>query len=409
MRRLGRTDRCGAPRTCCCTLTTRSAALADALLHSRVQQRSVLARVIYCRAMARPLPFPLLVACCACFGRCCDGWELTLPGGCSAAPAGCVKDCTNGGEAGTPRVLPYCVGTAGSGEHADCGLTCERPNGLKAPPADPPCDSSKMSNEYCAAICWAYLSASPEYDGVVYAGTQAGTQCWCGFGQDFSASRGAVEPSSACSIACPAGGSAAAGEKCGGLCISSVTKIDCSAGGWMLVAVILGGAAVYLGVGGGWRKQHGAKGLDLLPHRAFWLDVSALVSDGIAFSKGRRAGGGSRDRGGGGPGAGAGAGYTPVREGGGSRERSGAPGGGGDGGREGDVGKKERAAAGNKSRHKEKKKEKKEKQKDKGEERTGVVAPVAPAPAVAAAAAAPGTGSGTAAGDGGRWVHVPAG
>ena len=39
------------------------------------------------------------------------------------------------------------VGTAGSGDHADCGLGCKAPTGLTKPPADPPCDTTKMTNE----------------------------------------------------------------------------------------------------------------------------------------------------------------------------------------------------------------------------------------------------------------------
>ena len=97
-----------------------------ASIRVRSALRGAPGRAIYRWAMARRLPFPLLVACCACFGRCCDGWELTLPGGCSAAPAGCIKDCTNG--AITDRVLPFCAPTAHHSPVRSLAVMTSRPD-----------------------------------------------------------------------------------------------------------------------------------------------------------------------------------------------------------------------------------------------------------------------------------------
>ena len=41
-------------------------------------------------------------------------WTVQLPSGCSEVPLGCVGD-------GANRILPFCVGTPGSGPNADCG------------------------------------------------------------------------------------------------------------------------------------------------------------------------------------------------------------------------------------------------------------------------------------------------
>eukprot|EP01047_Picozoa_sp_COSAG01_P053631 COSAG01_NODE_5769_length_4045_cov_3.262038_3_plen_320_part_00 len=197
-----------------------------------------------------------------------------MPASCKVTAVGCIQD-------GPSRSLPFCTGTPDSGPHADCGLTCAKPDGLAHPPDDPPCDSSKLTPTYCARLCYAYLSSATEYKGLIYSGTQMGGQCWCGLKGPFT-----QLPAASCSQPCQGDPSI----MCGGPYISSAMQVDCRTGsGWPFVAVLLGAAAVYLGIGGGFQYSQGARGLpNLLPHRAFWLEVRALVADGVAFSRGRR-------------------------------------------------------------------------------------------------------------------------
>ena len=56
--------------------------------------------------------------------------------------------------------------------------------------------------------------------------------------------------------------------------------------GWAVLAVLLGGGALY--VGGGLAHGYRSKGLAgtaALPHRGFWMEAAALVADGVAFSR----------------------------------------------------------------------------------------------------------------------------
>ena len=293
-------------------------------------------------------------------------WSALLPAHCVATPLGCLKD-------GPERLLPFCVGTPGSGPHADCGLTCDKPPGVDKPPADPPCDTSKMTPEYCSAICSAYMSEATGYKGVAYAGAQAGTQCWCGLELP------SPTPPLASGCTLPCGGDDK--RMCGGMYLSTMVKVDCrSRCGWSFVALVLVGGAGYLGAGAAFRHRQGAKGANLLPHRQFWTEARALVADGVGFARGGRRGA-----------------YSAVAVGAESEER-------------------ERGERGNpKKKHKGKEKDKGSKDKKEGRSKAsrsskgGSVEPVAsggdgrrsePAPATAPEA-------GTSAGGGGRGVHQP--
>ena len=162
--------------------------------------------------------------------------------------------------------------------------------------------------------------------------------------------------------------------------------------GWTLAAALLVCGAVYVGLGVAHGSRTGGKkpGLALHPHHDRWMELLALCADGAAFARG----GARKPR----------AGYAPVGGGGGSRRNSAAKAGEDRQGR-GD---------GDRSRKKEKKeKGDKKERRDKGtkgkrERRRGETegdAVSAPPPPPAAPAPAP--AAGTAAGDGGRWVHVP--
>ena len=225
----------------------------------------------------------------------------------------------------------------------------------------------------CSAICWAYLSAAPAYSGVVFAGTQAQKQCWCG----FEMTANSLLPATDCALACPGD----ATQKCGGPCLSTVSKIDCRGLGWTLVGLILGGGAAYLAVGAGIRHRQGQRGAALLPHRAQWLALHALALDGVAFARsggGRAAG---RQRGGQG------------EEGRGDERAE-------------KAGKRERKQ---KQETSETSKERKRKGKRRTEDRTEPLLADA-----GAGTAEPQTGGAdgdvaksSSAGGGGRWIHVP--
>jgi len=182
-------------------------------------------------------------------------------------------------------------------------------------------------------------------------------------------------PATDCALACPGDPQ----QKCGGPCLSTVSKIDCRGLGWTLVGLILGGGAAYLAVGAGIRHRQGQRGAALLPHRAEWLALHALALDGVAFA-----------RSGGGRAAG--------------RQRGGQ----GDEGR-GDeraekAGKRER-----KQKHETSEKERKRKGKRRTEDRTQPL--LADAGAGTAEPQRDGADGDAAksssAGGGGRWIHVP--
>ena len=58
---------------------------------------------------------------------------------------------------------------------------------------------------------------------------------------------------------------------------------------------MLVGSVVYAGAGFAYnRKVKGAEGLEALPHQAFWMELRAMVMDGVAFARGGH-GGGARE------------------------------------------------------------------------------------------------------------------
>jgi hypothetical protein len=126
-----------------------------------------------------------------------------------------------------------------------------------------------MTNRYCAGICYAYLKDAVDYDGVIFAGSQVGSQCWCGGGSAGSGHGGQwdFKPNSACNAPC----TGAPSEKCGGQYLNTVTKIDCTTSGWTLVLGLLLGGFTY--------QQ--------------FLSLQGLVADGVAFARGKQHGQGS--------------------------------------------------------------------------------------------------------------------
>eukprot|EP01043_Picozoa_sp_COSAG02_P053504 COSAG02_NODE_5916_length_3941_cov_2.224362_3_plen_241_part_00 len=150
-----------------------------------------------------------------------------------------------------------------------------------------------MTNRYCAGICYAYLKDAVDYDGVIFAGSQVGSQCWCGGGSAGSGHGGQwdFKPNSACNAPC----TGAPSEKCGGQYLNTVTKIDCTTSGWTLVLGLLLGGFTYLGAGimYGTRTRGGAMGLTKHPHYQQFLSLQGLVADGVAFARGKQHGQGS--------------------------------------------------------------------------------------------------------------------
>ena len=145
-------------------------------------------------------------------------------------------------------------------------------------------------------------------------------------------------------------------------------------GGWSVIFFLLAALALYLGGGvalGKRRHQGGGRSrlAEYHPHWSRLQELTGLVQDGVLFARGRMLG--RRDARG-------------VRE----PLRS-----GGDGGSSSGGGK------GRKGRQKERRRDK-EAAAAEPEQRPRAIAQPAPAPAPARA-------DGTAAGDGGRWVHIP--
>ena len=72
--------------------------------------------------------------------------------------------------------------------------------------------------------------------------------------------------------------------------ISVLVQGECFACAWgcTLLGVFALGAALYLGVGIGLRHQQGVRGglREMVPHRAQWAELRALVEDGAAFVRG---------------------------------------------------------------------------------------------------------------------------
>ena len=147
-----------------------------------------------------------------------------------------------------------------------------------------------------------------------------------------------------------------------------------SSWGWAVVGLCAAFGA-YLAAGYAHAtKTSGRRGINAVPHAAFFLQLQSLVHDGVAYSKGAR-----------------------PRSGGGGYERAGS---GREEKRSSKKGKKEKGA---------KKQAKESSGKQGGAAQRGGGRPaLAPAPAPAPPATAAGTpaAGGTAAGDGGRWVHV---
>jgi hypothetical protein len=70
-----------------------------------------------------------------------------------------------------------------------------------------------------------------------------------------------------------------------GVVSAKCTEPGCG-GGWTVVALLLGGAGLYLGGGAAYRsKTMGAKGRQMIPHLHFWEELEGLVHDGAAFAR----------------------------------------------------------------------------------------------------------------------------
>lgn len=55
-------------------------------------------------------------------------------------------------------------------------------------------------------------------------------------------------------------------------------------GGWLFIIFLLVGIVLYVGIGMGWNHRKGLRGIELIPHLAFWKDLPALVKEGVLFS-----------------------------------------------------------------------------------------------------------------------------
>ena len=183
---------------------------------------------------------------------------------------------------------------------------------------------------------------------------------------------------------------------------------ECSALAWHFLAVLGLCVGGYL-IGGSLYVQRttGARGRASLPHRQFWLEVAALVRDGVAFAHSRALCRSEAQR-------------SSLLVVGGSKRMGGAVGDRGGGSESGSSVGRPSSKSGKqhkKTKQHTKNSEKRRKEGAEGGRRSGVsdsqqVDPrssskAAPAPAAAAVTKQEGTKS-TSSGAGGRWVHVPA-
>ena len=150
-------------------------------------------------------------------------------------------------------------------------------------------------------------------------------------------------------------------------------------------------AGAYLGGGGAYRfHKLGVRGLDVVPHQSFWIELRGLVEDGVAFA---RAGGKRRAR----SGSSRAGTYVAVPDATGGDKKSGRR-----------SARKDSDSKGAEAKEKRQKREKKdaEKKSDKADRAERGFIP-APGPAPSPAATASSASASTASGGGGRWVHVP--
>ena len=152
----------------------------------------------------------------------------------------------------------------------------------------------------------------------------------------------------------------------------------------LLFVVVLGG--LYFGLGTAYKRHtSGARGWAALPHAAFWLELRALVQDGMALARGA----GGRENGQkGGRKADPAASREPLLTGSGRKHGESTGG---------------KAGGSSSRKHSKSKRSAKKSSRAEGEGGAASPSPLAVAPAPAAA-----TAPGTAAAAGGRWVHIPA-
>jgi hypothetical protein len=199
--------------------------------------------------------------------------------GCSITELGCETD---GGNGQGRRTLPYsaCSGTLQLSKCFDVGRDWRfgAPSaGVPEPPRMPAPFEGPMTEELCAKACSLWLRGRGP---TIHSGTQNGDQCWC---SHFAYPYPGVpsSPSAECTVPCPGD----ATEMCGGPWVNTVTAVSCSQHtkwGWDFVLVVALGAAGYLGAG--LALSHRQTGRAQIPHRRFWLGLSALVRDGVAFA-----------------------------------------------------------------------------------------------------------------------------
>ena len=282
-------------------------------------------------------------------------------------------DCTQSAKYRGGRDLPYVLPGCFNDPEKSC----------KTAPSPPPCDPATITAEKCAADCLGWAKFIPGGGDEIYAGMQAKSVCFCGTSAEGSA---ALEtdstnelPLSACNEPCPGDPS----QLCGSGGRNLIIRVNCGSD-WGLSFLLLCGVCGGLYVGGGVAYRAKTQGqpaaLASHPHWARWQELRSLVTDGADYARARArgGGGGGRRRAAGG----AKGGYGAVDA------ADVAP----------SVGKEK------KGKGKKRSKEKRSGGEGGGSSRTPLTDAPAPAPV---APAAPSPAAGTAAGDGGRWVHVP--
>ena len=232
------------------------------------------------------------------------------PGGCSGTAEflGCFKDDQWDASKVKPpakahRALPYALPGCYDCKDGKTPDSKENPNPCKFAPNPPPCDKTKMTDDYCATLCLHWSASIPGSSGSkVWSATQFAYTCWCGTEEDGIDTGAWLESNrvddAQCNTPCE-------GDKtmmCGGPSLNHVMLVECNAYGWDFVLVLGLVSGLYLG--GGALLKHRTEGVpltrekllhgELLPHRSRWEMLRGLVADGVLFSKGRLGGGGGK-------------------------------------------------------------------------------------------------------------------
>ena len=235
------------------------------------------------------------------------GDEFAVPGGCRGYILGCYFDkiwddcrflpanelkCVQSPSYKSGRDIPYFLP----------GCFSDPEKSGKTAPNPPPCDPKTLTMEKCAAACAAWAPRIPGADdGEVWAAVQGGMACACGNSDEAHAALKTdatnVLKWGDCSDKCAGD----PGQSCGAGGRNTIVRVECGAewGTEFMLLIFFGVGVFYVGGGVAWaaKMKGAAPALRLHPHFSVWVEVHALVVDGVELARGKGSGRGSGGRG----------------------------------------------------------------------------------------------------------------